>query len=204
MIISITGRIGSGKDTLAAHLIESHDFVKFSFAGKLKDAVSIIFGWDRELLDGATVDSRTWREQVDPWWSTRLNIPNLTPRWVLQNFGTQACRNHFHNDIWLAALEKTLLDMTDRNIVVTDTRFTNEIAAMKNAGAKIFCIKRGPDPEWFTTANTPAGRKTLSLCNDIPPSEYDWAGETFDMTFYNNSTRVALYYDLDKVLESYK
>jgi hypothetical protein len=35
------------------------------------------------MLEGLTLESRIKREEVDEWWSKRLNIKNLTPRWVL-------------------------------------------------------------------------------------------------------------------------
>ena len=29
----------------------------------------------------------------------------ITPRWVLQYWGTEVCRNNFHSDIWVASVE---------------------------------------------------------------------------------------------------
>ena len=100
MIISIAGLIGSGKDTAADYLCTVHGFKRMSFAGTLKDAVAAVFGWDRELLEGSTKHSREWREQIDQWWADRLGIPDLTPRWILQHWGTEVCRKGFHQDIW--------------------------------------------------------------------------------------------------------
>ena len=71
MIIGICGLIGSGKDTIADYLVEKHNFTKMSFADKLKDAVSQMFEWDRELLDGKTAASRKWREEPDAYWRSR-------------------------------------------------------------------------------------------------------------------------------------
>ena len=120
MIIGVTGFIGSGKDTVANYLTTFHGFKKLSFAGSLKDAVSNVFGWDRELLEGTTKSSREWREQVDPWWANRLDIPHLTPRWVLQNWGTEVCRNGFHNDIWVASVQNKLRQATDDIVITLD------------------------------------------------------------------------------------
>ena len=79
MIIGVVGSIGSGKDTVADYLANFHSFRRESFAASLKDAVSVIFGWDRTLLEGRTKESREWREQQDEWWTKRLGI-NITPR----------------------------------------------------------------------------------------------------------------------------
>ena len=65
MIIGIVGLIGSGKDTMADYLVNVHGFRRDSFAATLKDAVSAVFGWDRDMLEGRSRSSRAWREQPD-------------------------------------------------------------------------------------------------------------------------------------------
>ena len=110
MIIGVCGLIGSGKGTVANILEKDHGFIKISFADSLKDAVAAVFGWDRSLLEGDTDESRAWREQRDTWWADRLGYADLTPRWVLQMWGTEVCREGFHRDIWIASMEKKLQD----------------------------------------------------------------------------------------------
>ncbi len=151
MIIGICGFIGSGKDTIADYLVNFHEFRRESFASTLKDAVSAVFGWDRTLLEGRTKEAREWREQVDPWWAERLDMLRLTPRWVLQYWGTEVCRKAFHDDIWIASLENKLRNSKD-NVVISDCRFPNEITSIKNAGGKIIWVQRGALPEWYDVA----------------------------------------------------
>lgn len=212
MIIGISGFISSGKDTAANYLVGFHGFRRDSFAGALKDAVATVFGWDRELLEGLTPESRHWRNQVDPWWSKRLNMPNLTPRWVLQYWGTEVCRGGFHDDIWIAALEHRL-QSRNGNTVITDVRFPNEIKTIRNAGGVVVWIKRGELPEWYNDAlrenTTPEDEQwLLEDAHQLMPqkwpkvhaSEYSWVGTMFNAEVDNNGTVEQLYEQLNNLL----
>jgi adenylate kinase family enzyme len=181
MIIGICGLIGSGKGTVADILQDDFGFTKLSFADSLKDAVASIFSWDRELLEGATDESRAWREQIDPWWAERLKMPELTPRLILQLWGTEVCRVGFHQDIWIASLERKI--EKDRNYVIPDTRFPNETDLIKRISGEIWCVKRGPDPKWFVQYQLGG-----SPPNHIHSSEWEWARSKFDKTLENNGT----------------
>ena len=198
MIIGVCGFIGSGKDTIADYLVNFHEFRRESFANTLKDAVAAVFGWDRTLLEGRTKQAREWREQVDPWWAERLNMPNLTPRWVLQQWGTEVCRKAFHDDIWIASLENKLRLATD-NVVISDCRFPNEIKSIKDAGGIVIRVKRGVDPVWHDALVELQGRATTGIKADfmkqfnIHASEWAWAGSDFDFVIENDGTIADLY-----------
>ena len=206
MIIGICGFIGSGKDTAANYLVGWHGFRRDSFAGALKDAVAHVFGWDRELLEGLTTEARAWREQVDPWWAERLGMPHLTPRWVLQYWGTEVCRTGFHDDIWIAALENRLRQRTGHT-VISDVRFPNEVAAIRNAGGRIVWIKRGPDPEWCSTLiqmrehDIALGIRTDYMKQfNVHASEWAWVGTRFDTVVDNNKSVEQLYEQLKNLV----
>ena len=190
MIIGICGLIGSGKDTIADYLQNIHQFRRESFAHALKDAVAQVFGWDRELLEGRTKESRAWREQVDPWWSERLAMPELTPRYVLQVWGTEVARRSFHDDIWIAALENKLRKTTD-DVVISDCRFPNEIKSIKRAGGIVIRVVRGPEPEWYEVAKY--ANQGLDMFKEklssygIHASETAWIGTEFDAVIDNNA-----------------
>ena len=197
MIIGVCGFIGSGKDTIADYLVNFHGFRRESFANSLKDAVSAVFGWDRTMLEGRTKQAREWREQVDPWWAKRLNMPDLTPRLMLQLWGTEVCRKGFHDDIWIASLENKLRNSKD-HIVISDCRFPNEIKSIKEAGGIVIRVKRGNEPEWYEAAESmnrgPIQNTNWALSKDkigklkIHASETAWVGTKFDAVLENDGS----------------
>ena len=207
MIVGIVGFIGSGKDTIADYLVNFHEFRRESFASTLKDAVSSIFGWDRTLLEGRTKESREWREQVDPWWADRLAMPTLTPRWVLQYWGTEVGRKSFHDEIWIASLENKLRNSKD-NIVVSDCRFPNEIESIKRAGGIIIWVQRGELPDWYryaVEANKGSNIGLNELKNrGIHASEWSWIGSDFDIIIDNNGSIEDLYKQAKDLIVSHQ
>ena len=208
MIVGFVGLIGAGKDTAADYLVNYHGFRRDSFANTLKDAVANVFGWDRILLEGRTKEAREWREQVDTWWADRLGMPHLTPRWVLQYWGTDVIRNGFHDDMWIASLENKMRKTQD-NIVISDVRFPNEITAIHNAGGIVVRIKRGAEPAWFEHArNYNAGQQRIGWAigkhelerQGIHASEYSWVGGDIDFEVNNDSTIDSLFNQLEGIV----
>jgi hypothetical protein len=170
--------------------------------------VSVVFGWDRTLLEGRTKAAREWREVPDEWWSKRLGM-TITPRFILQNWGTEVCRKGFHDDIWIASLENKLRNMTD-DIVISDCRFPNEIKSIRESGGIVIRVKRGDEPEWYEAAESmnrgEVGNMTWALSKEkiaklgIHASETAWVGTNFDFVVYNNSSIDDLYEQIREVI----
>tara|TARA_Y100001937_G_scaffold125567_1_gene192665 strand:- start:225 stop:833 length:609 start_codon:yes stop_codon:yes gene_type:complete len=173
MLIGLVGLIGSGKDTVAERLVSHHGYVRDSFAKSLKDAVSNIFSWDREMLEGKTDSSRHWREQPDKFWSERFGKP-VTPRWVLQYFGTEVCRQGMLDSIWI---DSCLARYKGQNTVISDTRFVNEIKNIRKLGGKIVLVKRTEIPN-----------KKSMMESGAHQSEWDWIGSDYDYILENTHT----------------
>ena len=181
MIIGICGLIGSGKGTVADILVEQYGYKKLSFADKLKDGVSTIFGWDREMLEGDNDKSRVWRERKDDFWTAETGM-TITPRLVLQLFGTECMRNGFYDGIWVSLVKKHIID-NPGNYVIPDVRFDNEANMIKSIHGEVWRVRRGADPVWFRMYQDIGVEP-----KDVHPSEWKWANVSFNNVIDNNGT----------------
>jgi hypothetical protein len=189
MLIGVVGLIGSGKDTVSKRLEQKHGFRRDSFAKSLKDAVSAMFNWDREMLEGNGDDSRQWREQPDEFWSKKFG-KTVTPRWVLQHFGTEVMRQHMHDAIWI---DSCLSRYNGEPTVISDTRFQNELKTIKEHGGEIILVKRGELPTIEQMQERGAHK-----------SEWDWMGWEFDHVIDNDGTKQKLFEKVDDLIVGHK
>lgn len=208
--VILVGFAGSGKNTVGEYLVDKYGYVGVSFADALKDSVAAIFCWDRQLLEGNTPESRVWREQVDTWWAEKLGIPDFTPRWMLRNFGTEIMRRHFNTNIWISNVERRILDLGDKPVVVFDGRFQNEIAMMDRMGGQSIRVRRGPEPEWFDLAlaansdtflHAPECFAALAEMG-IHESEFGWIGTPIRHVLDNDGSVEELYRRTDELFGS--
>jgi len=189
MLIGVVGLIGSGKDTVSKRLEQKHGFRRDSFAKSLKDAVSAMFNWDREMLEGNGDESRQWREQPDEFWSKKFG-KTVTPRWVLQHFGTEVMRQHMHDAIWI---DSCLSRYDGQPTVISDTRFQNELKTIKEHGGEIILVKRGELPTREQMQERGAHK-----------SEWDWMGWEFDHVIDNDGTKQELFEKVDNLIVGHK
>jgi len=195
MLIGVVGLIGSGKGTVSDRLEQKHNFRKDSFAKSLKDAVSSMFNWDREMLEGKTDESRAWREKPDAFWSKRFG-KDVTPRWVLQYFGTEVMRQGMHDAIWV---DSCMARYDGKPTVIADTRFENEIKTIREMGGMILLVKRGQDPDWFTDYV-----EGNIVPKNVHSSEYAWAKSEYDHLITNDGTLEELHSKIDNLVISDK
>ena len=152
MIISITGKIGSGKDTVAQIIQECTPYHKWEiqkWAGKLKTIAEIISGIPKEKFEDQdfkyTNLPKCWDRQVQS--GRYKTTQSMTVRDLLQLLGTEAMRNGLHTNVWVnalmsdytpahylvGALETELSEESAvyPNWIITDTRFPNELEAVR-------------------------------------------------------------------------
>lgn len=165
-IISINGKISSGKDTvgriiqyLTSEYKDKYDFVEWKnrvenhgsntyspfevkkYAGKLKTIASLLTGIPVEKFE----DQEFKKQQMNPEW-------NMTYREFLQRLGTEAMRDGLHTNVWVNALFADYKPLTYSDIggweypnwIITDMRFPNEMDAVKKRkGITIRVVRPG-------------------------------------------------------------
>ena len=145
MLIGIIGLQGSGKSTVSEIFQRKYGCEIDSFAKPVKDIAHIIFGWDRNLLEGLTKESRDWRERVDLYWSEIMG-KEFTPRMALQMIGTDFGRNMIGDNVWVESLKYR---SRGKYVVISDVRYPNEAESIKKDGGFLIKIERGENPEYL-------------------------------------------------------
>lgn len=130
MLIGLTGYAGSGKSTVAKHLVERHGFVLVKFAGRLK-SMARAFGLSEDHIEGPLKDLPT------------PLLGGKTPRQLMQLLG-QALRDGIHEDIWVDSAMADAYASLDQGgrVVIDDCRHHNEALAIRMDGGKVIKIIR--------------------------------------------------------------
>ena len=138
ILLGLTGRAGSGKDTAADHLCRHFGFVRASFAEPIKTMLEA-------MLEHAGVDHAHLYEPS----KKNTPIPQLrgaTARQMMQTLGTEWGRECMGPHWWLHLLDRHLgisagTPVHDR-IVITDVRFPNEGEWLHQHGGHVLRLVR--------------------------------------------------------------
>lgn len=141
MIVGLVGKKRAGKDSVAARLVHHHDFARLAFADRLKAAAEDL---DPLIpLPDGRIDhlSAVLHEATPRGWEGAKAVPAV--REFLQDFGL-GMRAHVADDVWIRPVveEALRLSRTGRDVVVTDVRFLNEVAAIRSVGGIIVGVER--------------------------------------------------------------
>lgn len=209
-IIALMGSKGAGKNTVAEFVKDyetKYDEVFIlSFADALKDAVSAIFNFRRDLLEGETKESREWREIEIPYLSDVMKR-KVTPRYLLQIIGTDILRKHLYDDLWVDSVLVKIHNLEDlakkthkRHLyIITDCRFANEIFKLSQSGNNVKYVevdRRSRNSYIYNLAykhNTTWNPFVRLYCRwklrKVHRSEWDWIGVVKDpILLYNIGT----------------
>ena len=167
-IISISGKIGAGKDTagrIIQDLLEENLGPFWSikkFASGVKEVASLILGVDVLKFENQEFKNsylpETWNTHKAVFtdrsdfhgWEVETN--KMTVREFLQKLGTDAMRDGLHENVWINKLMReyeyynNMIDNVDGKSfprwIITDTRFPNEYDALKQKEALFIKIER--------------------------------------------------------------
>ncbi len=141
-VIALCGKKRSGKNTASEALISEYrhkrNCVEVSFAEPIKKCVAELFGFSKDQVDGDK------KEIPDPHWE------NLTPRYILQFFGTEMMQYKLQEilpqtgrNFWCKRLIKKIQSLPQNSLaIITDLRFKHEYEALKTTfGNKIVFLK---------------------------------------------------------------
>lgn len=209
MLLGISGKAATGKDTSADFLVKNYNFVKISFADPLKRVCRDIFDFSDTQLWGPS----PYRNEPDSRY-LREDGSFLTPRLALQVLGTEFGR-HCYPNIWIEyALRLANIILTNpskwsyskelgifeqknehpiQGVVIPDLRFKNEVDALKEHGATLFRITR-PGAGLSGAAGQHSSEKEQESIPD----------EVFDAIIHNDGTITDLHSKLDKIFNNLK
>lgn len=144
-LIGLVGKARSGKDSVAARLVEAHGYVRVAFADPLKQAALAV---NPIVVCGEGPDDPfepTLRladaVRLYGWEVAKDEIPEV--RSFLQNFG-QAVRDVLGEDIWRdrALAEADRLHDAGVPVAITDVRYRNEAAGILARGGVLVRVLR--------------------------------------------------------------
>lgn len=179
MIIGFSGKAYSGKDT-AFELLRRHfehyasptrSVHRYAFADHLKEVAQKMFGFTRDQVYGELKD------EVDARLSKALG-KTVTPRWCLQAVG-DGMRQAVDSNVWVAVVMAQIAEVEKAYLnklsVITDVRYPNEAAAIKEAGGYVVRLERPNGP-----TNSNPDHKSETALDDYA---------SFDAFVLNDSTR---------------
>lgn len=129
-LIGLAGPIGSGKTTAANYLVNDYGFRELAFARPLKEACAALFGVHPRNFEVPALK----RTEIPEW--------GMTPRHMLQWFGTDVIREHFSEDFLVRRLALDLDKLEHEFVVVSDVRFDNEAELILERGGSIWKLER--------------------------------------------------------------
>lgn len=168
-IIGISGKAGSGKDHLG-RLLRRFGYQNVAFAWPLKlEGIALGFSYE-EVFDTKPPQVRTWLQEQGMW------------------------RRQQDQDYWVRQLHGLITVLNKQggipNFVITDMRFPNEFAFVRNHGGKVIRLAHGDRN--YPLAGTLAASHASETALDGPFVKWDLKiTNGLDMT--DERLRIALY-----------
>lgn len=135
MIIGLTGLSGSGKDTVANHLVENYGFNRRAFADPLR---KFLYEFNPQVKTReSTVRPLKEIVEVEGGWH-RAQLVHPEVRNLLQRFATEFVREKVDPMFWV---KLSMFDINSSDsIVFSDVRFPNEADAINKKGGIVIKV----------------------------------------------------------------
>lgn len=165
MIIGISGKIGTGKTTLANMLLERlPGYERHAFADCLKEECSGFFDYPLEWNyseDGKSQEVHLGSSVANPFGPAAIIPPyaSMTVRRLLQWWGTDVCRKRDPN-FWTKRMAERIQGKS--KVIVDDMRFPSEAEMLRQEGGVL--VRLEPYPEWTPGPN--AGHESETALDD--------------------------------------
>ncbi len=128
-IILIAGKAGSGKDTVANHLVKNHSFKRFAFADTLKEYTSKKYNVPLELL----FSQEGKKEEIE------IDNNKITLRNLLIKEGKEKREQDIN--YWVDLIIKKIeAEPATQDIVISDFRFPNEYNRMQEFFSELSAV----------------------------------------------------------------
>lgn len=169
-VLALAGRAGSGKSTVAEHLISEHGYVRVKFAGPLKNMLRAVYKYN-----GVTGDEVERRLEGDLKEVPDAALGGRSPRHAMQALGGEWGREMMHSDLWVSMWEAQVQQVlvAGFNVIVDDLRYANEAAAVHKFGGTVLGLT-GRDP---VTALLGHSSEVMDLPMDVEVTNTGTVGE---------------------------
>jgi hypothetical protein len=134
MIIILTGRMGSGKDTVCDFVTKHYGAIKITLAKPIKNVGSMLFDWDDEHSNGSLKEKEDIRYGFSPrefyqWFGTDVMQKALRKRFPNWKHGNLIWTNIAISEI--DSIQTFAPDNENFLFVVNDCRFPHEVDAFR-------------------------------------------------------------------------
>jgi len=143
-LIGFGGRLTSGKDTAADHLVDAHGWVKVNMSTPLHQMSMVLNPW----LRVSEMERRIIDKKHEIWLSSQFyTYQELTAilgytnakevgeyRSFLQRFGTDVGRKMIDEDLWVKKADEAITAhrLEGRDVCITGIRFPNELSMIRD------------------------------------------------------------------------